>query len=166
MKTKKICILGMGVALWIVFATILKMPLIGHISTDLAYIVFGVYCMLFGWQAFIVGVIGCMFESLLFSSWFPIGWMLGNAFIGISIGYILKKYKVNNFVALFIVAISIFIGIGLIKTVVECFLYDIPFAIKFAKDMIATVADLIPMYFGIILGNILKKKEFIKNLLL
>lgn len=92
--------------------------------------------------------------------------MLGNAFIGISIGYILKKYKVNNFVALFIVAISIFIGIGLIKTVVECFLYDIPFAIKFAKDMIATVADLIPMYFGIILGNILKKKEFIKNLLL
>lgn len=158
MKTKKICYFALGIALWVVFAAILKMTLIGHIQTDLAYIVFGVYCVFFGWQAAIVGFVGCMLESIIFSGWFPLGWMLGNAFIGFTVGYILKKYNVNKIAAIFVVAISVFLGIGIIKTVVEWAMYRMPFSVKFAKDMVATVVDLIPMYFGVILGQILKGK--------
>lgn len=160
MKVKRICYLGLGVALWLVFAAVLKVPLIGHIQTDLGYIVFGVYCVLFGWQAAIVGVLGCMLESLIFSGWFPEGWMLGNLFIGITVGAILHKFKVNKFVALIVVCVSVFLGIGIIKTVVEWAIYKMPFSVKFMKDLIATVADIVPMYIGILLGNMFKNKRY------
>lgn len=165
-NVKRICYLAMGIALWVVFASVLKIPLIGHIQTDLGYIVFGVYCVLFGWQAAIVGVCGCMLESLLFSAWFPEGWMIGNLFIGISVGTILKKFKANKIMAFIIVSISVFIGIGIIKTIIEWAIYQMPFSVKFTKDVIATVADIIPMYIGVLLGNMLKNKKYgiIQNL--
>lgn len=162
MNTKRICNLSIGIALWVVLASVLKVPLIGHIQTDLGYIVFGVYCVIFGWQAAIVGGIGCLFESLIFSGWFPIGWILGNIFIGIVCGVVLNKYKINKIVMFIIVLISVFVGIGIIKTVIECVLYQIPFEVKIVKNMIATVADMIPMYIGVVLGQIFKDKKYIK----
>ncbi len=48
-KTKKICYMGLGIALYFVFAMALQIPLIGHLKTDLGYIAFGAWCVIFGW---------------------------------------------------------------------------------------------------------------------
>lgn len=47
-----LCYLAMGTALYIALSATAKIPLIGHIQTDLGYIVFGAFCVLFGWKAF------------------------------------------------------------------------------------------------------------------
>lgn len=156
-NVKKISFVGLGIALYFVLSMMIKIPLISHIQTDLGYIAFGVYCTLFGWIGCIVGIVGCLLESLIISGWIPTGWMLGQLFIGLTCGIILTKTKTLSkpkriSIAIITVIISMFIGIGLIKTVVECKLYGIPFAIKFTKNCVACVADIIPMVFGVILA--------------
>lgn len=165
-KTKTICNLALGIALYVALSATVKIPLIGHIQTDLGYVAFGAYLVMFGWQAVVVGVFGCIIESLLFSGWFPIGWAVGQVFIGIMCGlwykYTDKKpnaYK--NITRVACTVLAVFIGVGLIKTIIECQLYSIPFEIKFAKDMIAFISDTIPMIFGVFIGERLKN-QFIK----
>jgi uncharacterized membrane protein len=151
--TKNIALLGMGIALYFVLGMAVKIPLIGHIQTDLGYIAFGCFLYILGPIACIVGVVGCLLESLLVSGWVPIGWMLGQLFIGLLCGIVYKKHmKHQGLVNLVVTILAVFIGVGLIKTVVECGLYSIPFPVKFAKNMIATVADIPPMIIGLFLG--------------
>lgn len=162
-RAKEICHLAIGAALYVALSATMKIPLIGHIQTDLGYVAFGAYLVMFGWQAAIVGVIGCLIESLVFSGWIPIGWMAGQTFIGIFCG---AWYKFSNgrpnaykiLARIVATALGVFIGIGLIKTVIECGLYSISFEIKFAKNMIAFVADTVPMILGVFIGERLKKE--------
>ena len=156
-KTKKIALLGMGLALYVVLGAMVKIPLIAHIQTDLGYIAFGFMLFYLGWQATIIGVAGCLLESLLFSGWVPMGWMLGQAFIGISCGIAYKKIK-PIWINILLTVLAVFIGIGLIKTGVECKLYDIPLLIKLPKNVIAFVADSIPMILGYVLAKTTKIK--------
>lgn len=164
-SVKMICYLATGIALYIALSMTMKIPLIGHIQTDLGYIVFGVFCVLFGWKAFVVGLIGCFIESFIFSGWIPIGWMLGQIFIGITCGicYTLCDKKIKNktikyIICISVTALSITIGIIGIKTAVECLLYKIPLVVKITKNSIAAVADFIPMVLGFIVGELLKKR--------
>ena len=154
-KTKLIAYLGMSIALYVVLGMTMRIPLIGHIGTDLGYIAFGVACFLFGWPAAIVGIIGCLIESLLVSGWIPIGWMIGQAAIGLICGVVYKKYD-NKIIHILITVFSVFIGIVVIKTVIECNLYDIPFLVKIPKNTIAWIADTIPMLIGLFTGYRLK----------
>lgn len=164
LTTKNICNIGIGTALYVVLSATVKIPLIGHIQTDLGYVAFGVYLSLFGIIGTFVGALGCVIESLMFSGWFPVGWLLGQVFIGISCGAIFKtgskiKNKTIKIIVYVVVAtIAVFIGIGLIKTIVECYLYGIPFEVKFVKNLIAFVADTPPMILGILIGNQFKNK--------
>ena len=150
-NTKKIAILGMGIALYFVLGMMVKIPLISHIQTDLGYIVFGFFLYMFGWIACVIGVIGCLLESLLISGWIPIGWMIGQLAIGIICGIAYKKIK-SLPLNIIITIISVFIGIGVIKTGIECVLYDIPPIVKFPKNAIAFVADTIPMIMGLLIA--------------
>lgn len=162
-KTKKICNLALGIALYVALSATVKIPLIGHIQTDLGYIAFGAYLVIFGWQAVVVGVIGCIIESMLFSGWFPIGWAVGQTFIGIMCG-LWYKYTDNKETAyksitrITCTVLAVFIGVAVIKTFIECQLYSIPFEIKFAKNTIAFIADVFPMVFGVLIGERLKRK--------
>lgn len=157
MKTKKIALLGIGIALYVVLGFTIKIPLISHIQTDLGYIAFGCLLYLLGWQACIVGVIGCLFESLIFSGWIPIGWMTGQLIIGIICGNIYTKTK-NTAIHIATTIIAVFIGIALIKTAIECTLYGIPLIIKFPKNFIAFIADTIPMIIGYFIAKRLEGK--------
>ena len=85
------------------------------------------------------------------------GWMLGQAFIGISCGIAYKKIK-PIWINIILTILAVFIGIGLIKTGVECKLYDIPLLIKLPKNVIAFVADSIPMILGYVLAKTTKIK--------
>lgn len=155
---KKITYFGIGIALYVVLGLVINIPLLAgtHLQTDLGYIAFGVCCMLFGWQAFIIGAIGCLLESLVVSGWIPYGWILGQIAIGILCGIVYKA--TDNKVAHFIVTVfSVFLGIACIKTIVECALFSIPYAVKFPKNVIAFFADVIPMLIGMFCGYRLKR---------
>ena len=157
-KTKTLCQLALGTALYVILSAVVKIPLLGHIQIDLGYIVFGSYLVIFGWKAIIVGVIGCLIESLIFSGWFPTGWIVGQVAIGLICGF---WYKYSNdtpktfksVTRIIITILAVFLGIGIIKTAIECNLYSIPFEVKFAKDCVAFVADVIPMLVGIFIGE-------------
>lgn len=166
---KSICLLGLGIALYVVLGAAVKIPLIGHIQTDLGYIAFGAYMMIFGFPGIVVGAIGCVLESVIFSGWFPTGWLLGQIVIGIicalsfRFGRTLLNKRTRIIYCAIVSAIAIVIGILFVKTAVECWMYQIPFAIKFAKNGIACMADIPPMVIGIILGDALKEKVKMKQ---
>lgn len=165
--TKDICMLGIGIALYAVISSTIKIPLIGHIQTDLGYVVFGAYCAIMGPMAAIVGCCGCIIISMIFSGWFPIGWALGQIAIGIICGKIYNKYMIdlrrawsprrNIIITILWTLIAIVIGIVAIKTVVECLLYQIPFPVKVIKNLIAAIADFPPMIIGIYIGYRIRK---------
>ena len=152
MKTNKLTYLAISTALYVALSALVKVPIIAHIQTDLGYIVFGFALYMFGWQAFIVGAIGCIIESMLFVGWFPIGWALGQMVIGIICGIIYKETK-STIAQILVTILAVFIGVALIKTGVECILYNIPFAVKIVKNLIAFVADTIPMIAGLLIAK-------------
>lgn len=96
-KLKKICYLAMGIAMYVVFSMAVKIPLIGHIQTDLGYMVYGAFLSCFGIPGVVVGVVGCFVESLIFSGWVPIGWMIGQLFVGLICGTLYKIIQKNNY---------------------------------------------------------------------
>lgn len=154
-NTRYIATTAIGVALYVVLSATIRIPLVGHISVDLGFIALAVYAYHFGSiPAGIVGGIGCALSSLLFSGWFPLGWLLGNTFIGIVCGKAFKKKKTawNIFVSVLAVAVGI-IGI---KTAVECYLYSIPLAVKIPKNSIAALTDSIVMAIGVTVARHLK----------
>ena len=159
MKTKTVAYLGIGIALYVVLGCFMNIPLMAgtHLQTDLGYIVFGAYCYLFGWPAFIVGVIGCLIESLLTSGWVPVGWMVGQALIGLTCGHTYKNTQ-NKYAHIVITVIEVFLGIVLVKSGIECALYGIPLVVKIPKNFVAFIADVIPMLLGLFLGYKLKDK--------
>ncbi len=161
-NVKTICSLAMGIALYVVLGMAVKIPLIGHIQTDIGYVAFGVFLSIYGAPAVVVGVVGCLIESMIVS-----GWMLGQSFIGIVMGIFLKRGKTiagkQWILTMLLTAISMFFGIGIIKTFVECRLYSIPFEVKFLKNSIATVADIVPMLVGIFVAERIKKERNVEN---
>ena len=156
--TKKLAYLGIGIALYVVLGCVMNIPLLvnSHLQTDLGYIAFGAYCCVFGWLGVFVGAVGCVIESMLISGWFPVGWLIGQIFIGISCGIIYKRED-NKVLNIIVTVASVFIGIAVIKTVIESALFGIPLSVKFAKNFVAFIADTIPMVVGLLLGYKLRK---------
>lgn len=157
-NTRKLCLTAIGVALYVALSMMVKIPLFtGHLALDLGYVVLAVYAYQMGAvSAAIVGGAGCCLVSMLSSGWFPPGWILGNIFIGLVVGFFAQgKSPVPALIA---AVPSTFIGIGIIKTAVECWLYAIPWEVKFAKNMVAFVADAIVLLFGCILAVILQAR--------
>lgn len=157
-KVKLIAFLGIGIALYFALGCIMNIPVLAntHLQTDLGYIAFAICLYLFGWSATIVGVVGCLFESLLTSGWVPIGWMLGQVAIGLICGIVYKKID-KKIIHIIVTVVAVFIGVALIKSIVECSLYSIPFVVKFPKNCVAFVADTIPMIIGLPTAYKLKK---------
>ena len=156
--TKKVAYLGIGIALYVVLGCVMNIPLLAnsHLQTDLGYIAFGAYCCIFGWLGVFVGAIGCIIESMLVSGWFPVGWVVGQITIGLSCGIIYKR-ETNKMIHVITTILVVFIGIAVIKTGIECVLFNIPWVIKFPKNCVAFVADAIPMILGLFIGYRLKK---------
>lgn len=74
MKVKNITLTAAGIALYVVISMLIKIPMIGHISLDLGYIVLAFWCMMFGpVSAGLVGCSGAFIVSLIASGWIAIG---------------------------------------------------------------------------------------------
>lgn len=154
MKTKKIITLAMLTALYVALSALMKIPFIGNISLDLGYIAFVVALMSFKYAGIAVGVLGCALESLLFSAYgFSISWAVGNLVVGLFFAWFISKSDYNQFRYMFGALVACVLGILLVKTGIECRLYNIPTAIKVPKNLVACLVDTITMWLGIWIFN-------------
>lgn len=154
-KTKNICLTALGIALYVCVSMLLKIPTgIGHLSLDLGYIVLAVYCYIYGGiSGAVVGACGCFLVSLITTGWIAIGWPLGNLLIGAVCGMVYSRIngrKFGTLVSLAVTVVAVFIGVGVIKTVVECAIYSLPVGVKFAKNLVAFAMDAAVMCVGLL----------------
>lgn len=154
-KNLKIALLSIGIALYTVLSAFVIIPIVNRIKLDLGYIVFGLYLNTFGMIATIVGVLGCILGNMLKGGTIPIAWAIGQAFIGLTLGYLLPKTE-KLYLKIIYCLISAFIGIGVIKTVIEVLIYQWPIWLKFTSNFAAYVADVIPLIIGVILNKKIK----------
>lgn len=160
MNVKKMTLIGMLTALYVVLSFCMKFTIIGNIQIDLGYIVLAIACGLVGPWAGFVGAVGCGIESLCLSSYgFSISWFVANLIIGIGCGLSFKNFK-NIILRSASTLIFVFVGVFTAKTLIECYLYSIPLAVKIPKNSVAFLVDFIAMMIGVLL---LPKIEKIKN---
>lgn len=61
----------------------------------------------------------------------------------------MKRKKIGMAISVIVTVVAVFVGVGVIKTVVECALYTLPLGVKFAKNLVAFAMDAIVMCIGI-----------------
>lgn len=151
-RNQKIAFLSLGIALYVVLSAFVIIPIVNRIKLDLGYIVFGIYLNTFGIPGTIVGVLGCIIAELLKGGSFRIAWPIGQAFIGLTLGYLLPKTK-KMWLKIVYSILSVFIGIALIKTVIEVWMYQFPWELKFASNFTAFIIDAIALVIGVLLNK-------------
>ena len=150
MKTKDIAFLAVGVALFTALSMCLRVPVFENYYLCLGYIVMTVYIWCFKlYEGAIIGFLGvilyCMIGGLGFNG-MP-GWSVGNIAIGLIMGISLKhikkvKSELLQVILTAIVAIlATFIGIQLIKSLIDSYVVSQPFLIRFGKNMTSFIAD-------------------------
>ena len=157
-KNQKIAFLAIGIALYVVLSAFVIIPIVNRIKLDLGYIVFGIYLNAFGIPATAVGVFGCTIAELLKGGSFRIAWIIGQAFIGVTLGYLLPRTE-KLWLKIIYSIISVFIGIALIKTVIEVAMYQFPLALKFSSNLAAFIVDAISLVIGVILAGKIRIKR-------
>ena len=159
-STKNICMFGVAIALWVVISSFLHIPIgINNLWIDAGYIVYGMMLALFGIPAAIIGVFGVLLENLLFTGWISYSWMAGQLVIGLVCGFIFKKFK-NQWLAIAAIILSTWIGIGLVKTIIEVALGYGVFPMKIVSNSIASVLDMVPLVIGYYVAKIPAIKKF------
>ena len=150
MKVMDIVFPAVGIALFVVLSMCLRVPVFENYYLCLGYVVMTVYIWCFKWyEGAIVGFFGvilyCIIGGLGFNG-MP-GWAVGNIAIGLILGLALKliqkiKNKYLQIILTAIVAVTAcFIGIELIKSLIDSFVVSQPFIIRFAKNTSSFIAD-------------------------
>lgn len=154
-STKRICLTALGIALYCSLSLSMKIPLgVGHIAVDLGYIVLAVYAYyLDGISAAVVGGCSAAIMSLL-TGWFSLEWVLANIAIGFICGGFYNRTgsakSVLQNICLTVAAVGL--GMLVIKTVVSCWMWNIPVLVKLPKSVTAWVVDSIVMSIGVLLA--------------
>lgn len=150
MKERDITFLAIGIALFVALSMCLRVPVFDNYYLCLGYIVMTVYIWCFKWyEGAIIGFLGvilyCIIGGLGFNG-MP-GWSVGNIVIGLIIGLTLKPIKKIKSKSLRIAAtaavaiVATFIGIEIIKSLIDSFVVAQPFVVRFTKNMTSFVAD-------------------------
>ena len=150
MKTKDITFLAAGIALFVALSMCLRVPVFENYYLCLGYVVMTVYIWCFKWyEGAIVGFFGvilyCIIGGLGFNG-MP-GWAVGNIVIGLIVGVSLKwikkiKNKTLQVAATAVVAvIATFIGIEIVKSLIDSVIVLQPFIVRFGKNMTSFISD-------------------------
>ena len=148
---KTICYNGLGIALYVALSLCIQVPVFENYYLCLGYIVMLVYCYSFGpVSGALIGGIGCLLHCLAINGLRGMpGWILGNIFMGIALGYMFKLTRkiqnatisnIINVVTIILVTAVVILGI---KSVTECLLYAQPFTVRIANNIYAFVADVV-----------------------
>lgn len=148
---KNICLTAMGVALYVVLALCLQVPVFENYYLCLGYVSMMVFCYYFGAASGItVGVLGVVLYCLLINGLRGLpGWAAGNLIIGLTVGLtcsFTKKMEntvFRNILIAVAIILSTAIGILGVKSIVEVILYAQPMIVRVAKNIYAFVADTI-----------------------
>ena len=150
MKTRTITFLGFGIALFVALSMCLRVPVFENYYLCLGYIVMTIYVWNFAWyEGAVVGFFGvilyCMIGALGFNG-MP-GWAVGNIFIGLILGVAIKKIRTIKSkvlqVTLVVIAaiIASFIGIEIIKSLIDSVIVGQPVLVRAAKNTTSFVSD-------------------------
>lgn len=150
---KKTCITAMGIALFVVLALCLQVPVFENYYLCLGYVVMTLYCYYFGpISGMAVGGLGVVVYCLLTNGLRGMpGWAMGNLVIGLIVGFICKhtmKLQNNTLRHILIgIAIVVSVAVGMlgIKSLVEALLYTQPLVLRMAKNIYAFIADVVVM---------------------
>ena len=157
MTTKKLCILAMLTAMYVVLSAFLKFTLFSNVMVDLGYIVFTVALCMYGPWGAVVGVIGCALESILFTAYgFSISWCAANLAIGLICGFGFRTAR-SELGKHLIILCAVAVGMLVIKTAIECPLYGIPVEVKIPKNAVAFAADTVTMMLGLWVWKLIQK---------
>ena len=90
------------------------------------------------------------------------GWVLANAIIGIIVGITIKLLKnkegiLHSIIVILSITISVFIGILIMKSLVENLLYSQPFSVRFITNLPAFISDVVTLILSIPFCLYLKK---------
>ena len=173
-STKKLALMAMGIALFVVLSLVLQVPVFENYYLCLGYVVMAVFCYCFGiWSGIIVGFFGVILYCLVISGLRGMpGWALGNIVIALFMGLSFRKTKTMSSVPgrAVINALAILfgcsVGILFLKSFTEMLLYAQPFLLRAGKNMYAFVADVIVLWVSLPLCEILYKpaKKIFPNL--
>ena len=141
--TKRICLLAMGIALFVALSLCLQVPVFENYYLCLGYVVIAVYCYSFGViSGTVVGALGVVLYCLLINGMRGMpGWALGNVALGIVMGFAFrmsKRSKNKAFraaVNIAGVAVDTALGILVVKSLTECLLYAQPFAVRSVEHL-------------------------------
>lgn len=150
MKIKDITFTAAGTALFAALSMCLRIPVFDNYYLCLGYAVMTVYMWCFQWyEGAAVGFFGvilyCIAGSLGFNG-MP-GWAVGNIAIGLIFGTAVKRIrKTENSTARFFLAVlasaaAAFIGIGIIKSLIDSFVVSQPFSLRFIRNFPSACSD-------------------------
>ena len=148
-KTKKISLMAVGIALFVVLSLCLQVPVFENYYLCLGYVVMAVYCCSFGTlSGTVVGFFGVILYCVVISGMRGMpGWSLGNIVIGVALGLAFKHTRrmrsafLRYAILCAVIVAATALGILAVKSGTESLLYMQPFAVRAAKNMSAFVAD-------------------------
>ena len=148
---KKLCLVAIGIALYVVLSLCLQVPVFENYYLCLGYVAMMVFCDYFGpVSGMTVGVLGVALYCLLTNGLRGLpGWAAGNLVIGFVVGFAcrLTKKLENRFLRYAIVAFAVIlstaVGILVLKSLVEMILYAQPMVVRVTKNIYAFVADVV-----------------------
>ncbi len=157
LTTKKVSLLGLGIALFVVLTMCLQVPIFENYYICLGYIIMAVYCCSVGvLSGTLVGTLGVILYCLLTSGLRGMpGWVIGNIVIGIVSGLTFRYTRLmdNKYLRYFLCGVAVisstFLGIFVLKSIVEMYLYSQPFLLRAANNIYAFIADVVVLLFAI-----------------
>lgn len=149
--TKNICFTAMGVALYVVLALCLQVPVFENYYLCLGYVSMMVFCYYFGAASgTVVGVLGVVLYCLLINGLRGMpGWAAGNLVIGLAVGLTcrvtkhMKNTVLRHLLIVAVIVVATAIGILGVKSILEVLLYAQPMLLRMAKNVYAFVADVV-----------------------
>ena len=149
LKTKKLCLMAIGIALFVVLSMCLQVPVFENYYLCLGYVVMAVYCWSFGTlSGTVVGFFGVVLYCVVISGLRGMpGWALGNIVIGIMTGGCfrvtrsMKSAAARLVVHVVVITAACALGILGVKSLTESILYLQPMAVRIGKNFSAFVAD-------------------------
>ena len=165
-KTKKLALMAVGIALFVVLSLCLQVPVFENYYLCLGYVAMAVYCYSFGTLAgTVVGFFGVILYCVVISGLRGMpGWALGNIVIGAALGLCFKRTKpmknrtLASAVEIAVIAASVALGILVVKSETESLLYTQPFLVRVAKNSYAFAADVFTLIVSLPICRILDRQ--------
>ena len=162
-QIKRISLLAVGIAMFVVLSLCLQVPVFENYYLCLGYVVMAVYCCSFGTlSGTVIGFFGVVLYCMVISGLRGMrGWSLGNIVIGIGLGLAfrmvrpLKSAVLRTSIECAVIVAVTAIGILVVKSETESLLYAQPFLVRVAKNTSAFIADCVMLIISLPVCRIL-----------